>query len=675
MKIPDFIKQYAPVFLTLLIVPAFLFSPSSARSNQSEESVIRLDRGQKSFELAPHSRYFHDVNGTMGIPEVTDLLSKGRFTVHKEGPLQFGYSQGNVWIYFEIYRPLHSETEWYFKNLDHMIGKIDLFAFEHETWVPFYSGGVEVESSPVYWDRVRASLTEHLTPGKTNRFLMEISGDYSLNVLSLIIEKNTMRGYQLKNYSFTIFVMGIVFSLALYNFFLFLSLRDPAYLFYSVFLFFGLIPYLAGQGVFFEFIYEVTGLSGPSMLSFFNNGMYAWSFTETLFVISFFHLYKNHPNLYRTMFSISLFLLGIWILHNFAWKETLLPLGEATTLILYIITLGIGIYLTFLRNPAAPYFLAAFGGFWIFMVLYILTTMDLIKIHVGMILPHLPGLASAWESIMLSFALAARYSNIHRENMRLQLIQKDVGVAKAFQKYMLPSSFPEKEHYELYGKFLPSGEVSGDFYDWVQLDDGRLVVFIADVSGHGYASGFISSMVKVAFQDAVYSNSRENEMNRINRMILDHVQGNFVTALMVKLNPKKGTMNVTRAGHTPLLYLHRDENRVESIVTPGRALGVLGNENYEEVEFPIKKGDRILLYTDGISEAMNRKRDLFGDERVEEFISSSQEQSIENMVESLVRNCMKWSGGYDQQDDITLVGIDILAEPQKKPTRKKPKKS
>ena len=164
-------------------------------------------------------------------------------------------------------------------------------------------------------------------------------------------------------------------------------------------------------------------------------------------------------------------------------------------------------------------------------------------------------------------------------------------------------------------------QVAGDFYDFLVVDDRRLGVLIADVSGHGVPAALVASMVKVAIAaQAEHADDPAKVMAGLNSVLSGKLQGQFVTAAYLFLDPQAGTGRYSAAGHPPLLHYHAVDQSIHDVVENGLILGVMPFASYETRPLTLGSGDRFLLYTDGVLEADQRGEE-FGDLRVKRVLA------------------------------------------------------
>jgi sigma-B regulation protein RsbU (phosphoserine phosphatase) len=214
-------------------------------------------------------------------------------------------------------------------------------------------------------------------------------------------------------------------------------------------------------------------------------------------------------------------------------------------------------------------------------------------------------------------------------------------------------------------RYVPMASVAGDFYDFHQASERQLGVLVADCVGHGVPAALIASMIKTAFAAQAAQASRPAELlAEMNRVFCRLAPGQLITAACLFLNLEQQTALYAGAGHPPLLYFRRATSTVQECEENGLLLGFQPTATYSNLSLELRRGDRILLYTDGIPEASNPAGELFGAERFRQFLAAHAHLPPDTFADALLAELSKWSGGGQptrrpQEDDLTLVVIDI----------------
>ena len=204
--------------------------------------------------------------------------------------------------------------------------------------------------------------------------------------------------------------------------------------------------------------------------------------------------------------------------------------------------------------------------------------------------------------------------------------------------------------------------VAGDFYQFLPVDDHRIGFLVADVSGHGVPAALIASMIKTAMHSIDGCAHQPAEvLRRLSAVLFGDLRGQFVSVAYLWIDTAAHTATYSAAGHPPLLLWRAGEHRLVRIESNGLLLGVVPEVEFPQQSLRLAAGDRILLYTDGVTEPENEAGEAFGDQRLEQVIREHQSRSAAELSEHLVTEVRSWqSASVNQQDDITLVVIDVL---------------
>lgn len=256
--------------------------------------------------------------------------------------------------------------------------------------------------------------------------------------------------------------------------------------------------------------------------------------------------------------------------------------------------------------------------------------------------------------------------DVEKVKTKLIDIEKELDVAKNIQYSILPHDFnplPNKPQCEVYGSMLAAKRVGGDFYDFFPLDDTHLAFTIADVSGKGVPAALFMTMTRGLIR-ALGQKTRSplQCFKQLNELItLENDSSMFVTAFYGIIDAVSGKIEYCNAGHNPP-YLIKADGALQQIGRcEGVALGVLKDDSYfVQNELYLKPNETFLLYTDGVTEAMNVKGELFQEFRLEEVLKDNYKKSLQEMLNKIITAVQLYSGEREQSDDITLFGVRTL---------------
>ena len=237
-----------------------------------------------------------------------------------------------------------------------------------------------------------------------------------------------------------------------------------------------------------------------------------------------------------------------------------------------------------------------------------------------------------------------------------ELLERDLEQARAFQRMLLPKSFPRIPGLRGDVCYVPSERLSGDFYDFFEVGAMRLGVLIADVAGHGISAALYTGMVKSEMHSVPEEwDSPAALFQRINDKLCTFVRSRFVTALLLLLDLETRRARYVNAGHPGVLT--RDGRTWDSTGPP---LGMLPGGRYEVAELPIAAGERLLLYSDGVSEALRPDATDFGIERLRDVFAATRGVSPDRAVTEIVEAARRFTGRETLVDDATAIVLQLV---------------
>lgn len=239
-------------------------------------------------------------------------------------------------------------------------------------------------------------------------------------------------------------------------------------------------------------------------------------------------------------------------------------------------------------------------------------------------------------------------------------IENELEVARLLQERLLPSSMPEISGYHEHAIYIPMDKIGGDFYD-VENREGLLNIFIADVSGHGLPGAFLATITKIALENITVRASTNKVLYQLNNVILRHtVRSNFVTAFFAMIDINTNTMRYASAGHSsPILFRKKNDEFID-LTTRGTPLGWFNDIRIEEKTIQLESGDRIIFYTDGITECNNISTGIYGEERFRKIIKEYSTAKSDIFSGKLMDELEIYNGSKSFEDDITMVVLDVL---------------
>jgi sigma-B regulation protein RsbU (phosphoserine phosphatase) len=248
-------------------------------------------------------------------------------------------------------------------------------------------------------------------------------------------------------------------------------------------------------------------------------------------------------------------------------------------------------------------------------------------------------------------------SEIARKNAELQ-------IAAEIQKNFLPETIPKTEGFDIAAKSIPAKEVGGDFFDVIPLEviplsSSRTGIMIADVSGKGVPAALFMALSRIVVRvTAMWFKKPSEVISFANPIIANNSKtGMFVTLFYGNIDKETRTLTYVNAGHNPPLVLRKETGEIEELSLTGVAVGALDDAEYTQEEIPLNFGDVMVLYTDGITEAVNDMEEMYDLPRLIEIIRTHRDSTSQEIVDEIIRSVFAFSGAQPQFDDITLMVV------------------
>jgi serine phosphatase RsbU (regulator of sigma subunit)/predicted ester cyclase len=274
----------------------------------------------------------------------------------------------------------------------------------------------------------------------------------------------------------------------------------------------------------------------------------------------------------------------------------------------------------------------------------------------GIIINRVVGgkIVEEWSEGTYAYELAQQ--RLDHELRERERIEQELLVARRIQQASLPEEVPTLEGWQISPYYQPARDVGGDFYDFLELEDGRLGLVVGDATGHGVPAALVMSTTCGMLRAVALSVDSPCEvLNRVNDALSARIPPNmFVTCFYAVLDPKSGSLRYANAGHD-LPYVRRGGD-AEELMARGMPLGLMPGMPYEEKETILGAGEAALFYSDGLVEAHDFQREMFGFPRLQALVAEHAEG--EPLVDFLMEELYSFTGqGWEQEDDITLVAL------------------
>lgn len=268
-----------------------------------------------------------------------------------------------------------------------------------------------------------------------------------------------------------------------------------------------------------------------------------------------------------------------------------------------------------------------------------------------------------FKSISEQSAFALYNAIIYSMANEKKRLDHDLEIARDIQRILLPSEAPAINGFQISGINVPARQVSGDYFDYIQVDEERLGVAIADVSGKGVPASLIMAICRSVLRaEAVRNPSPADVLRKVNRQLYPDIKEDmFISMAYLILNHQRDDVTLARAGHdAPLLY-KRQSQMVTPLKPPGMVVGIDSGNVFDRltVDFavPLERDDCLVLYTDGVTETLNAEGDEFGVDRMMQSVRASTTNGAQAIVRKIIEDVRDFSGSVPQNDDITVIAI------------------
>ncbi len=268
-----------------------------------------------------------------------------------------------------------------------------------------------------------------------------------------------------------------------------------------------------------------------------------------------------------------------------------------------------------------------------------------------------------FEDLRITINRTVRHLRMWREALtardHLISIQNELSLAQTIQQSILPTEFMSGTNFSTHGIMEPAKDIGGDFFDIIRLESDRIGIAVADVSDKGVPSALFMmssrTSLKVAALGAIYPEKTLHEVN--NLLHEDNQTGTFVTVFYGVFDCRTGVLEYANGGHNPPLLVHADGSSEYIKMPGGMALAVFPDVDYDRAVRMLKPGDKLLVYTDGITEAMNIAGEMYGEGRLQDTVRDIASLNVEQFCNAVVNSVKDFAGDAEQSDDITCLAL------------------
>jgi len=260
-------------------------------------------------------------------------------------------------------------------------------------------------------------------------------------------------------------------------------------------------------------------------------------------------------------------------------------------------------------------------------------------------------------------AVAIENAQMVEEVIEKERMEEELSIARDLQTSMLPATCPEIEGFEIAALSTQAREVGGDFFDFIEMSEERVGLVIGDVTGKSVSGALVMSASRSVFRMLSEAELNVGEiMIRANqRTKKDIKSGMFVALLYAVIDAKNRTLSLSNAGQTQPVYLSAETSKASLVETIGDTfpLGILEDSKYQETQLQLAAGDKMVFYTDGIVEAMNKQEEIFGFERLLEVVQGARSLSADSLLKKIIESVNQFAGDAEQHDDLTVIVVSV----------------
>jgi sigma-B regulation protein RsbU (phosphoserine phosphatase) len=258
-------------------------------------------------------------------------------------------------------------------------------------------------------------------------------------------------------------------------------------------------------------------------------------------------------------------------------------------------------------------------------------------------------------------AVAIERTRLHEEVLEKRRLDEEVTIGQRIQRSFLPSRNPEVKNFDIAGANYSSERVGGDYYDFIRIAGEQLGIVVGDVSGKGIAAALIMAAFRASLIAEIRNNyAMRTTMGKVNKLLWESIEADrFVTALFGVLDTEARRFTYVNAGHNPALLYRASSGQFETLDATGPLLGTFETATFKERVVELRPGDVLVMYTDGVTEAMTPAGELFGEERLRREIEKRREEPAAKIVRGIWEAVLAFEAG-EQEDDATLVVVRSL---------------
>jgi two-component system, sensor histidine kinase LadS len=678
MKNRNILPAGLPVFLATVALLLMLPQRVIARG------PVLIDSGLSEIPLGPHLEILEDRAGKWELQDVLKGAPSASFVQSRDDFPGFGFTRSVYWARFRVYNKCDSDITWYLETSYPHLDRINVYRLDNKGRLVEERASGEIlpfASREVQYTNFVFSFAEREKSRSTYYVRFQTSG--SMNLYLSMWSPEAFKDHAGRMDIIYAIYYGAMLIMVLYNLLLFFSLRDRSYLFYVLYCLAFVVLQLCLNGLAFRYLW-------PSYPGWAKQSIPFCVLLSLIFSIEFLRYFLDTahyvPVLNRALKISSYILAAVLPVIFFVDYSIIIVTVIFITLVLFIFLYVVSVKILLMGNRAARLYIITWAAFWIGAIVYMLKLFSIMPD--SFVTRWMLQISSLVQVILLSLALADKIKfmtekleilnesletkvqdRTHELNSALMIMKKkDVEIQKEFhlagdiQQGILPQTPFYNEGVKVVAYYKSMGPVGGDFYDIFHMKGGYVGVVVADASGHGMPAAFITALAKISFAEAIQTSLFPADIFRhVNNELIKAIKtDDFVTAFFVVISPTYDVF-YSNASHQMAMVLRKESLSIETWDTNGLFMGYVkdANDMYEDGQNRLNYGDRLVLYTDGITSAANINGDSFSENRLERLLIETAELPLEDALGRIIQVCQGFVEGTQQTDDMTLVMIEI----------------
>lgn len=670
----------------VFVISVFLFSVFSLFFIKplSAASPVIINEPIEELCLQTHIEILKESKKKYSIEDLKRKDISEMFVPFRDRYPLFAFSSAVYWIRFSVENRMKTDYSWFLEISNPLLNTIDIYLLDPKGRVILR----KISSDPYSFSHKKINHRNYVfsfteKAGKDQVYYIRIQTEYFVNPSLIMYSAKTFHKVNDRDRVSLGIYFGALLVMIIYNLFIFLSFWDRSYLYYVLYYSASLLFNLGLSGLAFRYFWSESTW-------WVTRSFPVYIFILTILGIQFSRSYlelsqkiPEHDNIFKGLMVIS----GILIPVSFFFN---LPFMLRISISLMVITISlvfVAVYWVMNRKfRPARFLLFSLGFFCVGIVIYVLKSVSVIPDNFFSRASY--QVASLFEVVTITLGLADRinFKKKESENTRIILerlvsqrtdelntalkkmkrkdmeFQIELGLAANIQDGILPETPYSARGINIDAFLSGMGKVSGDFYDIFQMSGGYLGVVAADVSGHGMPAAFITAMAKINFSKAIQNNLFPADIFRqVNRELIHVIKtDDFLTAFFLVISPSFEVFYCNGSFPHPML-LRKENLTIEMLNTNGLFLGSLlrANDMYEDGQDQLNYGDRILLFSDGIIESMNRNNEIFGEKRLRELFIQTSKMPVSDARKSIVNKWRSFIQDREQTDDVSFLIVEI----------------